>query len=237
MKRFIWSLIGGLLLLGWCFPIDAADLKLPAKAAPLAAVASWEGLYLDAYFQYGANITGTTVTDGTTVADITGIPHGPGIGGALGYNFDTGAFVIGVRADVSYLDVTGSGQMTGPGGSLSLSNATNYLGNLDLLFGIPCSPDRKLLCYGVGGFAFGGAHPNLAAIGTSTSVSDTSTGWNIGAGLRYQLLPNLHVFIEGDFYKLGDRQLTLTDAAGLPILTSNSHYDIITQKGGVSFKF
>src|SRR5258708_27976085 len=106
------------------------------------------------------------------------------------------------------MHLTSSGQIGN--GAISFSNATNYLGNVDVLLGLPLSSDRRLLAYGVGGFGFGGAKPNLNFGTLSTAASDTSTGWNVGAGLRYKLpkaafpLPTM-IFIEGDYYQLGDK--------------------------------
>lgn len=220
-----------------------ADLNV-LKAAPqpyASPLANWQGLYLDAYFQYGADITNTSVftPGGGDVIDLSGVPHGPGFGGALGYNFDTGTFVWGVRADISWLNLaSGSGNLTiGGVNQMSASAATNYLGNADILFGVPCSSDRKLLCYAVGGFAFGGVKASLTEANFASAVSTSSVGWNVGAGLRYQLTPNLHAFIEGDYYDLGDKQVSLVDSAGTPFLTNSAKYHIITQKGGISLKF
>jgi outer membrane immunogenic protein len=221
-------------------PGYAADLQL--KAPPyIPAAMSWQGLYLDGYFQYGANITNTTVDTTTNLVDLASSPHGPGIGGGLGYNFDVGSFVFGLRGDISYLNATGSGVSVAD--SLSVSNASNYLGNLDILVGIPLSADRKLLAYGVGGFGFGGAKPNLQVASIQAAASDTSTGWNIGAGLRYKLTQNLGVFIEGDYYQLGDKALTAVDTAGIVsppgtvLATSLARYHMVTQKFGVTWQF
>jgi len=219
----------------------AADLsdRYPTKAPPFQTAlpaTSWQGLYLDGYFQYGANVTGVTTTTTTNpIVDLASAPRGPGGGGSVGYNFDTGSFVFGTRVDIGYLNVSGSG--TSIADSLSVSNATNYLGNFDVMFGIPVSADRRLLAYGVGGFAFGGAHPNLNVGSIQAAASDTSTGWNVGAGLRYKVTQNLGVFIEGDWSQLGDKSLTATDSAGNVLATSLAKYHMVTQKFGLFYQF
>lgn len=243
MKRLLLAAIAAATLAGSAI---AADLKVPPynKTPALTPVTvSWQGLYLDGYFQYGANITKTPIYDGGSgafIADLSTTPHGPGIGGALGYLFDTGTFVFGPRVDISYLNTSGSGQV---GNVLSVSNATNYLGNVDLILGLPITADRRLLAYLDGGFAFGGAKPNLNFGTISAAANDTSTGWNIGGGLRYQLpksafpLPS-GVFIEGNYYQLGDKQLTGTDPlTGAAIITSSNHYHFLTQKFGLTWNF
>ncbi len=240
MRKSLTALVG-LCLLGACSmrPAFAADInRLPTKApeAPGYGAANWQGLYLDGYFQYGANVTGvTTVTETNPAVDLASAPRGPGVGGSLGYNFDLGNFVLGARADISYLNVSGSGASVAD--SLSVSNATNYLGNVDVLVGLPLSADRRLLAYGVGGFGYGGAKPNLQVGSVQAAASDTSTGWNVGAGLRYKVTQNFGLFIEGDWYRLGDKSLTATLSDGTVLATSHAQYHMVTQKFGALWQF
>jgi outer membrane immunogenic protein len=235
MKRFLLS---AAIALASCNmnPAYAADLPVKAPYQAPLPITNWQGLYLDGYFQYGANVTGvTTIATTNPAVDLASAPRGPGVGGSLGYNFDLGNFVLGARGDISYLNVSGSG--TSVADSLSVSNATNYLGNLDVLVGLPISADRRLLVYGVGGFGFGGAKPNLNVGSIQAAASDTSTGWNVGAGLRYKVTQNLGVFIEGDYYQLGDKSLTATDSAGTVLATSLAKYHMVTQKFGLFWQF
>src|SRR5882672_6539905 len=221
-------------------PATAADL-LVKKAVPATASylpASWAGLYVSGYGLYGANLTNTAVTDMTTVADIASAPHGPGVGGAIGYNFQPvpNGVVFGVRADVAYANLHGSGAVSTVPSMLSVSNATNYLGDIDAIIGLPLTPDGKLLGYTGGGFAFGGAKPNLQVATLAQAASDTSTGWNVLAGLSYQLTPSWQVFMEGDYFQLGDKSLTAT-FNGQPVATSLTKYHIFEQKLGITYKF
>jgi len=215
---------------------QAADLPVKAVPVPVAYSTTWQGFYVDGYFQDGGNITHADSTVGTASFDLASIPHGPGIGGSIGWNYELSkSLVIGARADISWLNMSDSGQIAN--GALNFSNATNYLGNLDVLVGLPLSVDRRLLAYGVGGFAFGGAKPNLQVGTLQQAASDTSTGWNLGAGLRYKLDDHLQVWIEGDYYQLGDKSLSLVDSTGAVIATSTAKYHIITQKLGLGWQF
>lgn len=221
-----------------CSQSSAADLSLyKATPAPAYIPFSWNGLYVDGYFLYGANITNTTVAGGTTLANLAATPHGPGVGGALGYWWDTGPFVLGVRANIAYANLTGSGQINTL--ALNVSNATNYLGDFDGCIGLPLSPDRHLLGYGCGGFGFGGAHPNLQVATLSQAINDTSTGAHAAAGLKYMFTNNWGLFIEGNYYDLGGKSITIPANAVLatPAVTSSAKYNIITQTVGVTYKF
>jgi opacity protein-like surface antigen len=216
-------------------PAFGADLNKAVPLAPVYSSVSWQGLYFSGYGLYGANITNTTITSdilGIT-GDLGSAPHGFGLGGALGYYFQAGGLVWGPRVDLAYANMQG-----GSGGNLvSVSNATNYLGDADLIVGLPLG-DSRLLAYLGAGFAFGGAKPNLTtALTLPQAASDTSTGWNVLGGLAYQLSPNWQVFIEGDYYQLGDKSLTATTAGGTPIATSLTKYHIVEQKFGLSYKF
>src|SRR5229473_312131 len=220
--------------LAWTFPAFAADLQFKAPAAPYG-IASWQGLYLSAYRLYGANLTKTTVTDSAGIsADLASAPHGPGIGGSVGYYFQPtpNGIVFGPRVDLAYANMQGGGSFAN---ALSVSSATNYLGDVDFIVGLPLSADGRFLGYVGGGFAFGGAKPNLQVVNLQQAASDTSTGWNAVAGLAYQVSPNWQLFMEGNYYQLGDKSLSVMDGNML-LATSNTKFHILTQKFGLTWK-
>src|SRR5258708_28092596 len=185
MKKVLAALCLRTMRVCGCAAALAADLPA-GKASVYVPAFSWTGPYLDGYFQYGGNITNTSFPQDTAVADVSVVAHGPGVGGALGYNWELGnGFVFGVRGDIFYANLSGTGQVSGA--ALSIGNATNYLGNVDALLGFKCSPDGRLLCYGVGGFAFGGGQPHLDFCTLGTAASGTSTGGDIRSGLQDQV--------------------------------------------------
>jgi outer membrane immunogenic protein len=212
-------------------PAMAADLPVKAAPAPAYLPVSWSGLYVSGYGLYGANITNTTVNVGTVAADLASAPHGPGLGGSIGYNWEpTSSIVFGVRFDAAYANLQGGGTVAQ---QLSVSNATNWLGDADVILGLKLSSDGRFLGYTGAGFAFGGAKPVLTGALTSAALSDTSTGWNVLAGLAYQLDPHWQLFLEGNYFQLGDKSLTLPDGSA----TSLTKYHIISQKAGISYRF
>src|SRR5713101_8037205 len=217
------------------FPARAADLAVKAAPSGPYGVASWAGLYLSAYGLYGANLTNTTVTDSSGAsADLASAPHGPGIGGSVGYYFQPtpNGVVIGPRVDLAYANMQGGGSFAN---ALSVSSATNYLGDVDFIVGLPLSADGRFMGYVGGGFAFGGAKPNLQVVNLQKAASDTSTGWNAVAGLAYQVSPNWQLFIEGNYYQLDDKSLSVMDSNTL-LATSNTKYHIFEQKFGLTWK-
>jgi opacity protein-like surface antigen len=232
MKRFV---IASLLIAGLS-PAMGADLPVKAKyQAPYLPV-TWQGLYVSGYGLYGANLTNTTISDLTTAADLASAPHGPGLGGSIGYYWQPGSLVFGPRVDLAYANMQGGGNGATPtSAQFNISNATNYLGDVDFIVGLPLG-DGKLLGYIGGGFAFGGAKPNLQVQTLQAAANDTSTGWNVLAGLSYQMTPNWQIFIEGDYFQLGDKSLSIMDGT-TPIATSTTKYHIFEQKLGLSYKF
>jgi len=256
--KYLKTLAMAFLGTAYASAVLAADVGYPTKAAPYMsapAAANWSGLYLSGYGLYGANLTNTSVGapigSSSTVnplADLASAPHGPGVGGSFGYNyqFAPNGLVLGVRADIAYANMQGGGNATpningvATVNALSVSNATNYLGDLDVIAGLPLTGDGRLLGYLGGGFAFGGAKPNLQVASLSAAANDTSTGWNVLAGLAYQLDPHWQIFMEGDYFQLGDKSLSIADptsTTGGILATSNTKYHVFEQKIGVSFKF
>lgn len=217
---------------------SAADLKTRPPVytkAPIETAFSWSGFYLSGYGAYGANLSGTTLNMGTATVDMGGIPHGPGVGGSLEVLYDTGVWVLGVRGDIGIAAFKGSGAASVSGFPLvTVSNATNYLGSFNAELGYKFAP--RLLGYVTGGLGFGGLHPNLQVMGLQAAASDTSVGWDFGAGLRYALTDNWSVFIEGDYFDLGAKSLTAT-LNGVPVATSTNKLNFIEQRAGISFKF
>jgi len=219
----------------WFFPAIAADIPVKAERPAATYYFSWSGLYIGGYGMYGANFGQAVTTDVETPLNLSSIPHGAGIGAELGYLTDLRPFVIGVKADWAFANMTASGNVANV---LSLSNATSYLGDVNAILGLPLTPDGRLLGYLTGGFAFGGAKPSLNVAGLAAAANDTSTGWDIGGGLRY-MLPGDHLWIgiEGDYYKLGDKSIAATLADGTPLVTSTAKYDIFVQKVAIGWKF
>ncbi len=241
MKRWHWIVAG--IAIGWMAVVvaswsRAADLKVPAYKAPgLAPVyVGWQGLYIDFYGLYAANTTDADVAmNGVNFANVAASPHGPGFGASLGYWFQLGpgGLVIGPRLDGMWANINGDGSIAG---AINVHNATNWMGDADACIGLPLG-DGKLLAYGCAGFAFGGAKPNFQVASVSQGISDTSTGWNGALGLKYAMTPNWTIFIEGNYFQLGDKTLAIPlDSAG-DVLTSTNKYHMWAQKIGFGYHF
>lgn len=216
---------------------QAADLRLATKAPALAASSySWSGLYLSGFGDYGINFTNMNTQMGITAADIAASPHGFGVGGGvtLLYQAPASPWVLGLRGDIGWLNMQGSGAITSAPAALLVSNATNYLGDANVVIGYTLDP--KLLAYLTGGLGFGGAKPNLQVGSLQAAASDTSVGFDVGGGLAYAISSSTSIFIEGDYYQLGGKSLSIAGPGGVPLVTSTANYNIAVQKVGLNFR-
>jgi outer membrane immunogenic protein len=215
----------------------AADLRVTKAPVAVAAGYSWGGLYLSGFGDYGINFTNMATQAGPVTIDLASAPHGFGVGGGVAFLYQAPAspWVLGVRGDIGWLNMQGSGavsMLTLSG--LSVSNATNYLGDANVVVGYTLDP--RLLAYLTGGLAFGGAKPNLQFGTLAAAASDTSVGFDIGGGLAYAITSSTSIFIEGDYYQLGGKALSIAGPNGVPLVTSTANYNIAVQKVGLNFR-
>jgi outer membrane immunogenic protein len=229
---------------------QAADLPTKKEApAPVFVPPpfTWTGFYV------GANAGGIWGSSGTTTtvyangfpifsATTTGAPGtlasffpGGGIGsgnggfiggGQAGYNWQTGAFVLGVETDFDGTSLSRSRSVIGPTfldpifglNDFLTKSATvrlDWLGSTRARVGFVATPDNRLMFYGTGGFAYGGASANLSVFDhvdgffwNSANRSTTRTGWTLGAGVEYAFTNNWTIGAEYLYYNLGSRHLT-----------------------------
>jgi outer membrane immunogenic protein len=227
-----------------CSSAIAADLKLqmPTKAAVVPAnLPAWTGLYGGCHLGYGINLSDTTVTATSTfgglAADLGAAPRGPMVGCQAGFDWQpANNLVIGVRLDGDWANMTSSGNLAMAGvTALSVSNATNWLGDADIRVGYS-GFGNHVLPYVNGGFAFGGRKPNLAALATpAVAASDTSTGWNIGGGIETRITQNISVFAEADYYNLGNPSLSAM-IGGTTLVTSSIPMQFAVGKVGINLR-
>jgi outer membrane immunogenic protein len=65
---------------------------------------------------------------------------------------------------------------------------------------------------------------------------DTRWGWTLGGGIAYALTPNWSIFAEYDYYALGSKGETLTDANfGQSVVNIDEKLHVM--KAGVNYKF
>ena len=257
---------------------QAADL--PTKKAPPAPVYipppfTWTGFYI------GVNAGGVWGTGNTQSTLYSyGVPWlgsfyngslgsgGSGFigGGQAGYNWQTGAMVLGVETDFDGTSLSRSVSGVGPtfagltgnwaawnGDSLLYNGSArmSWLGTTRARVGFVATPDNRLMIYGTGGLAYGGGEANLSVYDYNSNVawygskSDTRVGWTIGAGAEYAITNNITIKGEYLYYNLGTTNETavptiLTPAATIfngSYATAKVTYEGSIFRAGVNYKF
>jgi outer membrane immunogenic protein len=275
-NRWLMGAAAAALTVAGAFAAQAADLPTRKEApAPVFVPPpfTWTGFYV------GVNAGGVWGSSGNRSSTIyaNGFPFlsadwpngGVGSGntgfiggGQAGYNWQTGAFVLGIETDFDGTSLSKSASLVGPSFIEPINGANDFLtahgkvsldwlGSTRARVGFVATPDNRLMFYGTGGFAYGGGTANLsvfdAANGwgwTSGNNSNTRTGWTLGAGVEYALTNNIILGGEYLYYNLGSRTLNVapTLAAsqffGPGVYASTKvNYDGSVLRARLSYKF
>ena len=157
----------------------AADMPVYKGPAPVyeAPAFSWTGFYLGINGGYGFG-----KSDWSSAATTGSInPQGALVGATVGYNWQTGSWVLGAEADADATWI--SGNTTGGtglcAGGTGCDTHNTWLGTARARIGYAWD---RVMPYVTGGGAFGAVKmsPN-----TGGGESGTKFGWAAGAGLEY----------------------------------------------------
>jgi outer membrane immunogenic protein len=216
--------------------VFAADLPTPSLPAPLpAAVYNWTGFYLGINGGFGDG--NSNWTDGA-VGETGRFPiSGYLVGGTVGANYQTGAYVFGIEGDFDWTNLHGgSGSTCGAISDLvppptGCQTQSAWLGTVRGRVGYAFN---NVLIYGTGGAAFGNMQTGL--IPPSTFDSSTEAGWTTGAGLEIGFAPNWTVKAEYLFVDLPDATCMTVGNCGGAIGSTVSFNESIV-RAGINFKF
>jgi outer membrane immunogenic protein len=234
MKRILGGMVVVAALSGSAF---AADLpprgydKAPAMASP---VTNWSGLYIGGSVGYGwgngntaFSFLPTSFEVGNTALDTTS--KGVTGGAQIGYNWQMGAIVAGLEADIQGSGIKSSkqspffdtdGNRFIPGQFLSTEQKLSWFGTVRGRLGATVTPD--LLLYATGGFAYGHVDASANTFFRSASqypasVSQTKAGWTVGAGAEWMFARDWSAKVEYLYLDLGN-----ASAIGRSALLPNS---------------
>jgi outer membrane immunogenic protein len=195
---------------------SAADLPVapPAYKAPGPLVVppyNWTGFYLGAQIGYGFGQSSGTQNAGGTFFPVVPYsidPHGALAGGHTGFNYQSGAVVVGAEADIEAANLRGDTSFSAFGQTYFFNVKADTLASVRGRVG--WAQDRLIL-YGTAGVAFG--HVTTPPLET---LNGWRTGWTAGAGLEYALPHNWSARVEYRYADLGrvstfDPNLNSTD--------------------------
>lgn len=166
----------------------------------------------------------------------------------VGANYQTGAWVFGIEADVSWTDMTGSGSFTPyPNNEDSPAWAINtkldMMGTVRGRLGYATGP---MLLYATGGMAWGTTEssivPDYGTYAGGHGTSDqTHIGWAAGGGVEWALGSNWTMRAEYLFIDLGEKDYAYTGKtiSGGAYDTDHYHADlqIHTARMGINYRF
>ena len=210
----------------------AADMsvpqtKAPAYVAPPIFVYSWTGLYIGG--QLGGAWSSANWTD-----PVSGLGDNPTAsafmgGGQIGYNYQTGPWVLGIEADITGTNLSASN--TDAAGFTHSTNTfwtSTVTGRLGYAW-------NRVLVYGKGGVAFANEGNTVTGpIGASISTgASTQTGWTAGGGIEYALDRNWSVRGEYDYMGFGSQNVP----ALLPGAPGSVNLNIQRAMAGINYRF
>ena len=180
-------------------------------------------------------------------------------GGQAGYNWQTGAFVLGVETDFqgtslsSHHSVTGTpftaaGILTGDTFSVNSHTSVDWLGTTRARLGFVATPDNRLMIYATGGVAYAGGSANFSFFDArgafwTANPSSSRVGWTAGAGVEYALTNNWTIRAEYLYADLGKDNFTsvgnLIAFQNFPGVYAAGHIDYTASifRGAVNYKF
>jgi outer membrane immunogenic protein len=224
-------------------PAFAADLPPAARARapaayapPVMAAYNWSGIYIGINGGYGFGNTDWDPVGGFPGTGNFNI-NGGLVGGTLGANFQTGAFVFGIEGDGDWSDIRGSLSGTAAvcgAGACTFETANDWLATLRGRIGFAL--DRTLI-YATGGGAAGNVKATFTGAASAASTANTEFGWTAGAGIEYAITDNVTAKVEYLFVDLSKGSLTCTVAACGATTTVPVTFDASLVRGGLNFKF
>ena len=267
--------IGALMCVG-VVAAQAADLPT-RKEAPVPVFVpppfTWTGFYLglNAGGIFSSGSRSLTLVDPNAGFDggfLNGaLPGGLGNGsdgfiggGQAGYNWQTGAFVLGVETDFDGTTLSKSRNLLGAGffnpylgttDNLTLNSkvSLDWLGTTRGRVGFVVTPDNRFMIYGTGGVAYGGGSAHVSIYDSAANAfwsgnpSSSRVGWTIGAGAEYALTNNWTIRAEYLYVDLGSSNFTTAGnpvtAFAFPNVYAQGHinYNASIFRAAVNYKF
>jgi outer membrane immunogenic protein len=243
--RILTSAITSLLMLGTA---SAADMVRPVYKAPVAPapMPTWTGFYV------GVNAGGAVATGhldfgiagGPVFATIDNSLKGVIGGGQAGYNWQSGAFLLGVEADFQGSSLKGS--LNAPcavafcvpaGLSASYSQSIPWFGTARARIGYA---QDSWLIYATGGYAYANLETNATATAgpliASFNTNEIRSGWTAGAGIEVALASNWSAKLEYLYADFGNTRTTWS-VLGIPLITDDARVTMNVVRGGVNYRF
>jgi len=156
-----------------------------------------------------------------------------------GYDWQSGAFVVGAAADFHLTGSHGRKTATCPSGLCSASYAQDlsWLGTVRGRLGYASG---NWLAFVTGGYAYARLETEASAVaplgGASTRWHTLKGGWVLGGGVEVMIAPGWSASMEALHFRFGETDTSWTPAASA-IITETSHLKTNLVRGGVNYRF
>jgi outer membrane immunogenic protein len=217
---------------GLAIVITLLGTSAGAAPATLAAPATWAGFYAGVHAGWiGMDKDWFVYLNGAgthhTLSGVLG-------GGQIGFNWQTGNWVLGIEGDASGMDLSGSSIC--PQITFTCRTTANWLATVAGRAGYAFGP---ALLFVKGGAAWAGEKfafvPNVGGVSTA-ETSQTRSGWTLGGGVEYAFAPNWSVKVEYDYFGFGSKDVSISgvvanidQTAQRAIVGINYHFGIGTR--------
>jgi outer membrane immunogenic protein len=221
----------------------SADIARPVYKAPVLApppIYNWSGFYVGVEGGYGWGNSGQT-DPGLPASPPPPPPPpigngnytvtGPFVGGTLGYNWQSGPWVLGLEGDFSWADIHGSSNTCGPAIIHSCGTKLESLGTVRGRVGYAVGPTGNWLPYVTGGLAMG--EVNAWDSLTPAAGSAFRTGWTIGGGVETAFAPRWTAKLEYLYVDLGSSVLFNV----VPTVPETVSFRANIIRAGINYKF
>jgi outer membrane immunogenic protein len=244
-------LLTATLLPALCGAAMAADLSraprpYPVRIPPDTSVyMGWSGFYVGLNAGGGAGNGRSTfsMTGNPAFATVNNFLSGA-IGGAqAGFNWQTGATVLGIETDVQASGVKGGIDAPCAAGlcavplTASYSQKVPWYGTVRGRLGVAAS---GWLIYATGGYAYARIETDAFAAAGATaaafSLHETRGGWTVGSGIEVAFAPGWSARLEYLYLDFGNRSTTMTFAA-LPAIVDDARLSMNVVRAGVNYRF
>lgn len=202
-------LLAGVVLAAGCLPLSAADFSGADETVAAVPDFDWNGLYFGVNGGGGWGEIDWAFVNGPSAT----WDSGGGIAGAtIGYNFQSGPWLLGVEGDFDWADISGSIDCPNPAFSCQsdLDWFATFRGRAGWATG-------RLLLFGTAGLAVADMHVETVLPGNSVPPSGkpvngssaTAVGWTAGLGAEFAFWSNWSGKIEWLYYDLGTNSYTV----------------------------
>jgi outer membrane immunogenic protein len=182
----------------------SAFVASPSKAQD----GRWTGGYAGAHLGYAWGDADVRDTNGGVLpGPFSYDPRGAFGGATFGYNWRMQGLVLGVEADLGYMDLSGAGIIpsSNPAAHQDITLDGGFYADATLRGGFLVMPST--LVYAKGGFAFynGEARQKTTNPGYVTTGTDPFNGFVVGGGVEHFIAPSVSLKIEYLHFDFGSQ--------------------------------